>query len=342
MRLLSIVFAILASSRLWAAAPMEVKTTFPSRGDVIRFVSLPGALKPNQQATLYAKVGGYLKNITVDKGDPVKAGQIIAEIEVPELIADLARARAETNVANVELSRLEAAAKQSPDLITPLALDSTRGRAEVARATQTRAETLLSFAHVAAPFAGVVTARFVDPGAYIPAASTGSTPQSAAIVTIADFQTLRATVAMPEAEASRTMIGQPVRITVDGLTATLDAKVSRIAYALDDATRTMLVEADLPNPGHALRPGQYAIIKVGVEQHADVLVIPVEALVMEKTNAFVYIAVEGKAKKTPIKIGFNDGTRVEVVSGLGPTAAVILGGKIPLTDSQPINPINTK
>jgi hypothetical protein len=93
-----------------------------------------------------------------------------------------------------------------------------------------------------------------------------------------------------------------------------------------------------------LRPGQYATIKVGVEKHPDALLIPVEALVMEKTNAFAFLAAEGKAKKTAIKIGFNDGTRVEILSGLDAAAAVILAGKLPLTltDAQPINAVEQK
>ena len=311
-----------------AAAPTEVKFTRPTRGDIVRYVTVPGTLKANQQATLYAKVGGYLSKIAVDKGDAVTAGQPLAELEVPELLADLARTRAEVNVAATELARLEAAAAKSPDLITPLALDAARGRAEIARANQSRSETLLTFAQVTAPFAGIVTARYADVGAYIPAASASSTPASAALVTIADFQIVRATVALPELEAVK---GNAV-----------EAKVSRLAYALDETTRTMLVEADVANPGLTLRPGQYATIKVGVEKHTDALLIPVEALVMEKTNAFAFLAAEGKAKKTAIKIGFNDGARVEVLSGLEPTAAVILVGKLALADAQPINAVEQK
>jgi hypothetical protein len=104
----------------------------------------------------------------------------------------------------------------------------------------------------------------------------------------------------------------------------------------------MSVEADLANPGLAFRPGMYATIKVGVERHTDALLIPVEALVMEKTNAFVYLAVDNRTKKTAIKIGFNDGARVEVLSGLEPTAPVIFVGKLALTDAQPINAVEQK
>ncbi|MDP3069104.1 MAG: efflux RND transporter periplasmic adaptor subunit [Opitutaceae bacterium] len=341
MRLLPLLLALAVVPALHAAT--EVKIVRPARGDVVRYVTLPGSLKANQQATLYAKVGGYLKSITVDKGDTVAAGQLLGELEVPDLVADFARTRAEANVAATELARLEAAATKSPELITPIALDTTRGRAEIARANQARAETLLGFAKVSAPFAGIVTARYADVGAFIPAATASSTPQGAALVTLTDFQTIRATVAMPELEAARVKVGQPVRVSVEGVTSTaLEAKVSRLAYVLDEVTKTMLVEADLPNPNLALRPGMYATIKVGVEKHTDVLAIPVEALVMEKANAFAYVATDGKAKKTAIKIGFNDGARVEVVSGLDASAAVILVGKLALADGQAITATEAK
>ena len=336
MRLPILVLALAAAPALLAAAaPTEVKFTRPSRGDVVRYVTVPGTLKANQQAVLFAKVGGYLSKISVDKGDTVTAGQVLAELEVPELLADLVRTRAEANVATAELARLEAAVAKSPDLITPLALDATRGRAEIARANQSRAETLLGFAKVTAPFAGIVTARNVDVGAYIPAATT-------AVVTVAEFQTVRAVVAMPELEAAKVKVGQPVRVSFEGAATPIEAEVSRLAYALDEMTKTMSVEADLPNPTLALRPGMYATIKVGVEKRTDVLLIPVEAIVMEKANAFVYLSADGKAKKTAIKIGFNDGARVEIISGLDPAAAVILVGKLALSDAQPINAVEAK
>jgi membrane fusion protein (multidrug efflux system) len=125
---LLLTFSSLVAPALLAAAPTEVKFTRPTRGDIVRYVTVPGTLKANQQVTLYAKVGGYLSKIAVDKGDAVTAGQPLAELEVPELLADLARARAEVNVAATELARLEAAAAKSTPESTRLrrAKSSTR------------------------------------------------------------------------------------------------------------------------------------------------------------------------------------------------------------------------
>src|SRR5262249_28436013 len=217
-------------------------------------------------------------------------------------------------VAETDYRRVRAAQSKAPDLITPQSVDEAKGRFDIATANRERTETLLSYARITAPFSGIVTARFVDPGAFIPSATSGSAAQTAAIVTVSDFNTVRAQVALPELEASLAQVGQSVKLTVEGLAGkTFDAKISRLSYALDDATKTMLVEADLPNPALALRPGMYATVKVGVEKHTEALLIPVEALVMERVNSFAFVADGGKAKKTPIKIGFNDGTKVEIL-----------------------------
>ena len=313
--------------------PVEVAVAHPTRGEIIRYVTLPGTIRANQQATLYAKVAGYLKSLTVDKGDRVQAGQVIGELEVPELQADLARFKAEVKVADSDYQRVSTAQRKAQDLVTPQSVDEARGRLDIASANLERTLTLLRYASITAPFPGIVTARFVDPGAFIPSATSGSAAQSAAIVTLADFNTVRAQVALPEVEASLAQVGQPVKLSVEGLPGKgFEARVSRISYTLDDSTRTMLIEADLPNPDLLLRPGMYATVKTGVERHSDALLIPAEALVLEKANAFVFLTDGGRAKKTPIKTGFNDGTRIEVLSGLSGPESIILVGKLALAD----------
>ena len=337
---------LLAAGPLQAAdapKPVEVKTAAPTHGDIFRFVTLPGSIKANQQVTLYAKVAGYLKSLNVDKGDRVTAGQALGEIELPELAADSVKYRAEIKVAQTDYTRLEAAKKSAPDLVTPQAVDEAQGRLDIAKANLERTETLLNYSKLTAPFSGVVTMRYVDPGAFIPAATSGSAAQTAAIVTLMDFNTVRAQVAVPEIEAALVRPGQPVRVTTESLPGkSFTGTVSRLSYALDDATRTMLVEADLPNSDLSLRPGMYATIKVGVEKHADTLLIPVQGLVMEKANAFTFVASDGKAKKTPLKIGFNDGAKVEVLSGLNGTEAVIQAGKMTLADGAAITVTEAK
>jgi len=312
--------------------------THPKRGEITRFVTLPGTIRANQQATVYAKVAGYLKTLSVDKGDSVKQDQVFGDIEVPELVADIAKNEADMEVAQIEFDRVTGAAKKAPDLVTAQALSEAEGKRKVAQARLEQAKTMLKYSKLTAPFGGIVTQRFVDPGAFISAPTGGGVTPAAAIVTIADFQIVRVQASVPEVEASFIKNGEPVKFSVDGLPGkNFDASISRFSYALDEVTRTMLIEADVPNQDLQLRPGMYAITRIGVEKKSDALLVPAEAIVMEKANAFVFLFAEGKAKKTAVKLGFNDGTNAEIVSGATEKDRVLVVGKTALNDGQAIN-----
>ena len=336
--------AFFATAATWAAtAPAEVVVTTPRRGDINRFVTLPATLRPNQQVTLHAKVAGYLKAITVDKGDTVKAGQLIAEIEMPEVVAERAKHEAELKIATLESERVKAARAKAPDLITPQASDTAEARLAMAQAGLAANETLLGYSKLAAPFAGVVTNRYVDTGAFVPAATASSSPAAAAIVTIMDYSTVRARIAVPEIEASRVQVGQPDVITTDSLPGqTFRGTVTRQFGALDEATRSLLVEADLPNEKGALRPGMYVLAKVGVEKHTGTLLVPAAALVREKAAGFLFLFSEGKASRVSVKYGFNDGTNVEIIEGLPENARVIVPGKVALVSGQAVTAVEAK
>lgn len=254
---------------LLSLAPALAAAAQPQENGTHRLVTLPGSIRPLQEVTLYAKVPGYLKSISVDNGDAVRAGATLAVLETPELTADLARQRAEHDAARSEFERLEQAAAGAPDLVTPLELVRARGRYEVANAGLERTQSLLAFGRITAPFAGVVTRRFVDVGAFIPAATSGSAAQTAAVLTLMDFSSVRVQVAVPESEAAHVARGLPVRLKVEGLAdRTFEGSVTRFSYALDDATRTMLAEVELPNPGLQLRPGMYASVQLGLPASA--------------------------------------------------------------------------
>ena len=320
-----------------AEPPLEVKTVDTFRGSIIRYVTLPGTIKAYQETTLYAKVAGYLKTITVDKGDPVKEGALLAEIEAPELIADRAKSKSEMEVAAIAYKRLGDSQSQAPDLVAPQTVDEARARFGIAKANLERTETLLNYMKIVAPFSGIVTRRMVDPGAFIPAATSGSSAQNAAILSLSDFSRVRVQVAVPEIEAALVRVGQPLKVTVEGLPGrSFEGKVTRFAYVLEETTRTMLVEAELPNPSLDLRPGMYATVKIGVEQKADALLVPVEAAGTEKAGPFAFTVAENKAKKTRLQTGFNDGTNVEILSGLTQGQKVVVLGKRPLADGQAI------
>jgi len=319
------------------APPAQVTATHPARGAISRWISLPAEVQPLQQATLYAKTAGYLKTISVDKGDTVKSNALLAEIESPELLADIAKYKTETHVAEVNLKRLSEAREKAPDLVVPLTIDEARGKLEVARAGAERVETLLSYTKIYAPFTGIITRRFVDPGALVPAATSGGAAQSAAIVTIMDFSTVRIQAAVPEMEVPYIKPGLPVTLTADELAKkAFSGSVTRISYALDPSTKTMLTEIELPNANGELRPGMFVTARIAVETKGDALLIPAEALVTEKAKTSVFKLADGAAHKVPVKAGFNDGKSVEIVDGVAPGDTLIVAGKTQLADGQPV------
>ena len=320
-----------------AAAP-AVTIVRPVRGEIARRVTLPGSVQAYQQAVLYAKVAGYLRSIHVDKGDSVKAGVVLADIEVPELVAVLTRFRVEAEVAKLQYDRLREARGESPDLVVPQAVDEARGKWEVARANVERNETLLGYAKIVAPFSGVVTRRMVDPGAFIPAATSGSAAQSAAVVTLMDFSRVRVQVPVPEREAAHVRAGSRATVSVEGLPGRgFEAAVTRVSFALDEATRTMLAEIEIKNPHGELRPGMYASVAIVAETRRDALLVPVGALLVDKSGSAVFALVGSTARRQVVKTGFNDGARAEILEGLSPDQPVILGGKQSLSDGQTVS-----
>jgi membrane fusion protein (multidrug efflux system) len=321
-----------------ASPPLSVKTDSAKRGEIARSITLPTfRILPLQQATLYAKVSGYLKTLSVDKGDTVTEGQLIGEIEVPELIADEAQYRADSEVAHTNYLRMAGAREKSPDLVVPETVDNLRQAWEVASAKLQRAQTLLQYSRLMAPFSGVVTARYVDPGSYIPAATAGASPQSAAVLTLMDFSRVRIQVFVPELEVPFISNGVPVQITVEALPGkVLSGSVTRFANALDETTKTMLAEIELPNMTGTVRPGMYASVRLELERKHDALIVPVSTLLVEKAGSSVFTVADGKAKKIPVQTGFNDGTNVEILNGIQPAEKVIVIGKQTLSDGQPV------
>ena len=323
--------------------PLAVQVVPAKRGPVSRILVLPGEVKPYQEAIIYAKVAGYLKTIPVDKGDSVKEGDLLADIEVPEMVADLQKYKAEVEVANLDFQRLSESQKKAPDLVMVQSVDEARGRLDVAKANLNRTETLLGYAKIRAPFSGIITRRMVDPGAFIPAAAAGGSPDRCALVTLTDLGRIRVQIAVPELETYFIAVGEPAHFSVDGLPGRVfDGVITRFAYALDDATKTMLAEIELPNPKLELRPGMYATIKIGIEHKEDALLAPVEAVLVEKAGASVFTVADNKAKKLPVKTGFNDGTNVEVTSGINLGQPLILVAKKAVADGQPVTAAEAK
>jgi RND family efflux transporter MFP subunit len=254
---LLLLFTLLATS----AIALELPATKPQTGTIHRWITLPGEFVPWQQVDLKARVAGYIQKIAVDKGDVVTAGQTLIEIEVPELQADLIKHRAEVKAAEIEVKRLHEARAKSPDLILPQDVDDAEAKLAIAQAGMERTNALIDLAQIKAPFAGVITDRRVDLGAFA-AAGAGT------LLQLTDVSTLRFQVPVIEIETSFLKPGLQVEAKVDALNgAVVKGKLSRLSGQLESATRTMLIEADFNNDEGKLRPGMYASARIAVEQH---------------------------------------------------------------------------
>jgi len=326
-----------------APGPIAVKIARAKTGEATRSITLPSNILPYQQATLYAKVAGYVKTVQVDKGDSIQAGALLADLEVPELLADQAKYRAELKVAEIDFKRVSEAQAKAPDLVIPQTVDTARSKYDVAKANLDRTETLLAFARITAPFSGVITKRMVDPGAFIPAATSGSAAQNAALFTLMDFSRVRVQVAVPEVEVPFIKTGLRAKVYVEELAGTdFEGTVTRSSAALDEGTQTMLTEIELPNANSLLHPGMYARTRIIVETKPNAVIIPTDAVVAEKTRNSAFLLADNKAHRVAIKTGFNDGGSVEILDGLKAGDPVILVGKQTLADGQPVTTTESK
>lgn len=326
--------ALLLSALTLQAADFPV--TRLKTGDITRSVQLLGEVRPNQQVALYAKVGGYVKALHADIGDHVEAGAVLAELEVPELVADEARTRAELTLAELEHKRTQDAFKQAPDLVPRQSVDTAAAKLAVAQAQQARNATLLGFARIKAPFAGTISRRSVDKGAFVPAATGGGVGQAALFV-LTDAATVRIQAALPETEAGLVAVGQTFAVVAEASGAKpIEGKLTRVAGVLDNPSKTMLIEAELPNARGALKPGMYANVKLGIETHKGTNLLPLSAIIMEKTVATAYVYEGGKARRRVLQAGFNDGVNLEVLGGVTTTEDVLIVGTATLTDGQAI------
>jgi RND family efflux transporter MFP subunit len=307
---------------------LRVRTVKPARQEVARKVVLPACVRADSEVTLYAKVTGYLKTITKDRGDRVTAGELIAVLDIPEMIPEIAHAKASFAIEDSTCRRLEAIRKAEKTAVTDQDLDLARAKRDMAEATLRRLETMKGYTEIRAPFDGSVTERFADPGAFL---------QQGKIVSIVDISKVRIVVDVPEAEVRFAQPGTPGIVRFDALPGkTLNVAISRAAGTLDPILRTMRIELDLPNPDHVLFPGMFARVQIGVERRPRAIVIPSKAVTVLQNHSFVFVNIAGTAKKIPVTVGTADGDWCEAASGLtGDELIIVPDGKV-LTEGMAV------
>lgn len=302
-----------------------------------RVVEVPGSIRGYVETPVYAKIAGYLKSIQVDKGDRVKKGQLIAALDSPELDHQAANARASYELAKVTDTRSQALLASG--VIARQQADDSHAQLAEAKANLDQLEALEAYKRIRAPFDGIVTARYVDPGALIPQSTTpagGAMP----IVALATLTELRIYADVPESVAPFIHNGDPAEVTVrEYPDRVFKGSVSRHPEALTNATRTMLVEVDLPNEDRALYPGMYAKVALRVSTPAGVPMIPDDALVFRGGKPFVPVVRDNRLKLAEVRLGYDDGVNVEITRGISNHDLVAINVGQAARDGEPVRPI---
>lgn len=323
-----------------------------TREDIFREVTIPAEFRPYAEVALHAKVSGYVSKMAVDFGDTVKAGELLATLEVPELQAQVVNARAteekaEADHTNAHLIylRLQTVNREHPNLVaqqdldTSEANDQTTGAAiAAAQADVSKYETMVGYTRITAPFDGVVTRRYVDPGTLIQAGTTSDT-QSLPLVQVSDNYRLRLDFPVTVDYVKDIELGDPVEVRVESLGGkTFTGKISRFAHEVAQDTRTMMTEIEVPNPDLKLVPGMYAAVILKVNKLSQVLTVPTEAIADEKKPVVYVINRNNEVEERPVELGQETPDRYEIVSGLKEGELVVMGSRAGLQAGEKVTP----
>jgi len=330
-----------------AAAVVSVR-----RASLRSTLTLSGEFKPFQEIELHAKVAGYIRTISVDVGDKVRAGQVLAVLEVPELVAQvegaaaaLDRARSTHEAAHSGYLRLKQASETRPGLIAAQDLDDALARdreaeaqVAVAEATQRQLSAMSDYSRITAPFAGVITKRYADTGAMIQAGTSSST-QAMPIVRLAEFDKLRLVLPVPESAVPQVHLGTTVQVRVPALGGAFEGRVARFADSLDRQTRTMETEIDVVNPDGRLVGGMYAETELDLARKDSALTVPVQAVSRAGDEATVLVVdSQNRVQERRVKLGIEGTKRIEVVSGLQENERVIIGSRSQFRAGEEVSP----
>jgi len=329
-----------------AAEPGEsgghpVSVVLARRTPLRSVLTLSGEFKPFQEVDLHAKVAGYIRTISVDVGDRVRAGQVLAVLEIPELDAQLQeadasldRSRSVHETAHSAYERLRQVSESRPGLIAAQELEDAYARdkqaeAQVAQAGAGRkqASALSDYSRITAPFAGVITKRYADTGALIQA-GTSSNTQAMPVVRLSEYDRLRLVLPVPESAVPRIHVGTVVQVRVPAVGRTFEGRVARLSDDLERQTRTMETEIDVANADDSLVAGMYAETVLDLVRKDSPLTVPIQAVSRNGADATVLVVdPRNRVELRRVTIGMEGSRRLEILTGLSEGDRVIIGGR---------------
>jgi RND family efflux transporter MFP subunit len=325
--------AALATETRETAVPI-VNIVHPAGNVPDQELLLPGQTVAFSDAPIYARTSGYLKRWTADMGAHVKQGELLAQIEAPELDQQLRQARADLATAQANAKLAGITAQRTESLLKSQSV-STQERDNAAsayiadqsivvsrQADVERLEQLQSYENVFAPFDGVITVRNTDVGHLINAGAGGP---AAELFHLTAIKVLRVYVAVPETDSPAMQIGATPTVTLDEYPGqTFQGTLVRTDNAINPTSRTLRVEVDVNNADGKLLPGSYVFVHFTLPGRARSVTVPSNALLFRSEGLRVGVVRDGTAELVPITIGRDYGDKVEVLSGLGPTDQVIV------------------
>jgi RND family efflux transporter MFP subunit len=338
--------AELGKETLLMAVP-SVSVVHPRRALADQDVVLPANIQAYTDAPIYARTNGYLKHWYVDIGAHVAQGQLLAEIDTPEIDQQLQQARAdlataEANAHLAEITALRYRGLLKTDSVSTQDADNATGDFEAkramlqsARANVQRLENLHSFKRIYAPFDGVITARNTDIGALIDSGSSGGTTRE--LFHIASASKLRVYVNVPQVYSQAAKPGLSAELTLAEFPGRrFPGKLVRTAEAIDTASRTLLAQINVDNPSGELLAGAFAQVHLKLPAKADSYLLPVNTLVFRSEGMRVAMVKEGRSVLVPVVLGRDFGTDVEVLAGLAASDDVIENPPDSLADGQEV------
>jgi RND family efflux transporter MFP subunit len=317
------------------AAIAAVNVVSPKPNAAAQEILLPGTTQAFTDTPIFARTNGYVKAWYFDIGAHVKQGQLLAEIETPEVDQQLQQARADLETAQANLRQAQITAdrwqallesdsvsKQETDVAVS-AFSAMKATVNSNVANVRRLEQLQGFQKIFAPFDGVITARNVDIGVLINAGST--TASGRELFHMAAIHKLRVFVAVPEIYSRAARPGSVATLTLDEFPGrSFQGTLVRNANAIDLASRTLLIEVDVDNPGGELLPGAYVFVHLKMPTEVQTVTVPANALLFRAEGLQAAVVRDGQAQLVPVKIGRDYGSTVEIVTGLQPTDQVIV------------------